>query len=128
MRSILLRAWRWSECSLMPRVARSVVPMTAHCKLRAYGFFVGKDVLMTVPDEPLLTVDEAYRATFHFINQYHQREPIVPFMLMLSSMTAWSENGDFRETSDPATWNDWMASVRARASEKLPEIAPPRET
>jgi hypothetical protein len=78
-------------------------------------------VLMTAPGEPLLTLDEAYRATFHFINQYYQREPIVPFMLMLNSMTAWSENGNLRETSDPATWNDWMASVRAaRVSDRLP--------
>ena len=73
------------------------LPMTAQCKLQACGFFVGKDVLMTVSDEPLLTLDEAYRATFHFVNQYYQREPIVPFMLMLNSMSAWSENGDLRE-------------------------------
>jgi hypothetical protein len=113
----------------MRPIVRSVVAMTAHFKLQAYGFFVGRDVLMTVPDELLLTLDEAYRATFSFHNQYYHREAIVPFMLMLNSMTAWSENGDLRETSDPATWNDWMAPLRAaRASERLPEIAPPRET
>lgn len=103
--------------------------MSAHRKPQACDFFVGKDVLMTAPGEPLLTLDEAYRATYHFINQYYQREPIVPFMLMLQSMTAWAENGNPRETSDPATWDDWMLSVRAaRASEKLPEMMPPRET
>lgn len=91
----------------MRPIVRSVVAMTAHFKLQAYGFFVGRDVLMTVPDELLLTLDEAYRATFSFHNQYYHREAIVPFMLMLNS----------------------MAPLRAaRASERLPEIAPPRET
>ena len=83
---------------------------------------------MSEIDEPLLTLDEAYRATFHFINQYYEREPIVPFMLMLSSMTAWTPGGDPHQTSDPATWDDWMASVRAaRESDHLPEIRTPRQ-
>jgi hypothetical protein len=41
-------------------------------------------------EEPLLTVDEAYRAAFHFINRYYARERITPFMLMLSSMGPWN--------------------------------------
>ena len=78
---------------------------------------------MADDDEPLLTLDEAYRATFHFIHQYYQREPIVPFQLMLTSMTSWTPGGDPRQTSDPATWHDWMASVSAaRESEHLPEL------
>jgi len=82
---------------------------------------------MPAADEPLLTLDEAYRAAFHFINQYYEREPIVPFMLMLHSMTPCSQDGDPRQTSDPATWHDWMASVRAaRQSDELPTIRPPR--
>jgi hypothetical protein len=86
-------------------------------------------MLMTEPDEPNLTLDEAYRATFHFINQYYQREPIAPFMLLLSSMTLWAEGGNPRQTDDPATWNDWLTSVEAaRASTTLPEILPPQET
>jgi hypothetical protein len=68
---------------------------------------------MAEPDEPMLTLDEAYRATFHFIHQYYEREPIVPFMLLLSSMTAWSDNGNLRQTDDLATWHDWMKSVQA---------------
>jgi hypothetical protein len=59
--------------------------------------------------EPLLTVDKAYRATFHFIHQYYQRVPIDPFLLMLVSMTPCSPEGDPRKTDDP-TWNDWLAS------------------
>lgn len=83
---------------------------------------------MTDPDESTLTLDEAYRATFHFINQYYEREPIVPIMLLLHSMTAWTEGGDPRQTSDPATWPDWMKSVQAaRRSTVLPTIRAPRE-
>jgi hypothetical protein len=81
---------------------------------------------MTDPDEPMLTLDEAYRAAFHFIKQYYEREPITPFVLMLHSMTPWAENGNLRQTSDPATWHDWMSSVNAAlASEELPDISGP---
>lgn len=78
-------------------------------------------------DEPLLTADEAFRAAFHFINQYHEREPIVPFGLLLHSMTPRTTGGNPRETSDPATWHDWLASVRAaRASGQLPDVGSPQ--
>lgn len=83
---------------------------------------------MVPPEEPMLSLDQAYRATFHFINQYYQREPIVPFMLMLSSMGPWTPNGNPREMDDPATWSDWMRSVEAAlASEDLPDLIRPRE-
>ncbi|NTW40556.1 MAG: hypothetical protein HGA44_11840 [Cellulomonadaceae bacterium] len=79
-------------------------------------------------DESPLTLDEAYRATFHFINQYYEREPIVPFALMLHSMTPEAPGGNPRQTSDPATWHDRLASVRAaRASERLPAIGSSRQ-
>lgn len=75
----------------------------------------------TVGDDRHLTLDEAYRAAFHFIRQYYEREPMVPFMLMLHSMTPSAPGSDPRSTSDPATWDDWMASVTAAlASEVLP--------
>lgn len=74
--------------------------------------------------EAPLTLDEAYRATYHFIHQYYRREPIEPFLLMLHSMTEWEPGaGDPRSTADPATWHDWMASVQAaRASSQLPPL------
>ena len=71
------------------------------------------DWSMTDPGEPTLTLDQAYRATYHFIHQYYLREPIDPFLLMLASMGPWNEDSPIRQTSDPATWNDWMRSVRA---------------
>jgi len=78
---------------------------------------------MTQPDEPLLTVDQAYCAAFHFIRQYYEREPIVPFLVLLQSMYPWTEGGDPRLTSDPATWHDWMSSVQAALSAKeLPTL------
>lgn len=76
-----------------------------------------------MPDDRLLTLDEAYRATFHFIAQYYEREPIEPFVLMLSSMTSWGPAGPLRKTSDPAAWGDWMNSVqRAISSDEPLEI------
>jgi hypothetical protein len=76
-----------------------------------------------VADDRLLTLDEAYRATFYFIAQYFEREPIEPFLLMLSSMTAWNPGGPLRQTADPATWDDWMKSVaRAISSDEPLEI------
>jgi hypothetical protein len=73
--------------------------------------------------EPLLTLDQAYRAAFHFIHQYYRREPIEPFVLMLHSMMSGNWAGGLRETNDPATWDDWVASVQAAlASEELPSL------
>jgi hypothetical protein len=73
--------------------------------------------------EPLLTLDQAYRATFHFIHQYYRREPIEPFVLMLHSMMSGNWKGGPRETNDPATWDDWVLSVQAAlASEELPNL------
>ncbi|MGD0980371.1 MAG: hypothetical protein ABR946_02700 [Solirubrobacteraceae bacterium] len=66
-------------------------------------------------DEPLLTIDEAYRATYKFVAQYaaRERDPagVDAFVLMLHAMTL--EPGRTRETADPATWDDWIEAVRA---------------
>jgi len=75
---------------------------------------------MPSADEPLLTVEDAYRACYRFINQYYEREPIVPFLLMLGNMEP-DESGELRRTTDPATWRDWERSVReALESTDLP--------
>ena len=55
--------------------------------------------------DQLLTLDEAYRAAYHFIHQYYERERITPFMLLLHSMRFDSGGGG---TNDPATWHDWQ--------------------
>jgi hypothetical protein len=69
-------------------------------------------------EEQFLTLEEAYRAAYHFVLQYYGRERITPFMLMLSDMKLDGK----RQTSDPAHWNDWLASVeKALASPDLPE-------
>jgi hypothetical protein len=82
---------------------------------------------MSDGDEPLLTMEEAYRACYRFINQYYEREPIVPFLLMLGNMEP-DPSGEIRRTSDPATWGDWELSVReARASTDLPVPRQPRQ-
>jgi hypothetical protein len=75
-------------------------------------------VLMTNDEEPLLTLEEAYRAAYYFVMQYYGRERITPFMLMLSSMKLEGK----QQTSDPAHWNDWLASVeKALTSPDLPD-------
>jgi len=54
------------------------------------------------PDQaeaPSLTVEQAYEAAYRFVAQYYEREPIVPLMLMLTSMTA---TADRERTNDPA--------------------------
>jgi hypothetical protein len=64
--------------------------------------------------EPLLTLEEAYRAAYfayraaYFVVQYYGRERITPFMLILNSMRLEGK----QETSDPAHWNNWLASVQ----------------
>jgi hypothetical protein len=48
-------------------------------------------------------------------------------MLKLHSMEPWEPGRpELRETADPATWDDWVASVRAAlASRDLHGIEPP---
>ena len=73
-------------------------------------------------NEPQLSLDEAYRAAFHFINQCNARERVTPFMPMLHSMGLAGQ----RETNDPATWQDWFASLdNAVGSPDLPALHPP---
>jgi hypothetical protein len=80
---------------------------------------------MAESDEVRLTIEEAYRATYHFIAQYYARERIAAFMLMLHSMAPDPSDG---KPNDPATWHDWMASVEAaRASTDLPSLDPPAD-
>lgn len=75
---------------------------------------------MTGDDEQPLMIDEAYRAAWRFIAQYATGEPAEGarrFRFMLGNM----ELEGHRQTTDPAQWHDWIASVNAaRASTDLP--------
>jgi hypothetical protein len=74
---------------------------------------------------PPLTVEQAYEAAFRFVAQYYQRERIVPFMLMLTSMTP---TADRERTNDPAAWHDWLQCVEETlARNPLPELSAPRD-
>ena len=86
----------------------------------------GASVLRLADDEqPALTLDEAYRAMYQFVAQYYGREHSMRLFLMLASMDL-EPGDDPRRTSDPATWEDWLASVEAaRASTDLPTLPPP---
>lgn len=103
----VLDSWGWS-----PRSIREAEPP------------IGQAPASRSAEDRLLTVDEAYRAAFHFVLQYYKREPIVPFLLLLHSMTPWLQGDDPRSTSDPATWGDWLASVEAACSS---DVLPPLE-
>jgi hypothetical protein len=72
-----------------------------------------------------LTIEQAYEAAYRFVAQYHEREPIVPFLLMLTSMTP---TVDRERTNDPASWADWIQCVNETlAGNPLPEPSAPRE-
>ncbi|MFN8524648.1 MAG: hypothetical protein U0821_16245 [Chloroflexota bacterium] len=57
----------------------------------------------------LLTIDQAYRAMYKFVDQYQARGHSRDILLMLHSMLYDAEAG----TNDPATWEDWMDCVAA---------------
>ena len=55
--------------------------------------------------------------------QYYEREPIVPFMLMLVAM---EPQADQYRANDPASWADWMKCVeQTLAKEPLPALSTP---
>ncbi len=64
-------------------------------------------------EEQPLTYHQAYEAAYRFVWQYMEREPIDPFLLMLASM----EPVGSQETSDPASWHDWLACVEDTLAE-----------
>jgi hypothetical protein len=72
-----------------------------------------------------LTVEQAYEAAYRFVAQYYERERIVPFMLMLTSMTP---TADRERTNDPAAWQDWLHCVEETlAGTPLPQLSSPRD-
>ena len=76
-------------------------------------------------ETPSLTVEQAYEAAFRFVAQYYERERIVPFMLMLTSMTPTT---DRERTNDPAAWHDWLHCVEETlAGNQLPQPPPPQD-
>ena len=74
---------------------------------------------------PPLSVEQAYEAAYRFVAQYYERERIVPFMLMLTSMTP---TADRERTNDPASWSDWLRYVDdTLAGTPLPQPSAPRD-
>ena len=64
-----------------------------------------------------LTVNEAYRAMFIFLEQYYERDGCqsddIAVMLSGMAQTIWDDGG----TNDPAQWSDWLKAVRTAKSE-----------
>ena len=72
-----------------------------------------------------LTTEQGYEAAYRFVAQYYERERIVPFMLMLTSMTP---TADRERTNDPAAWHDWLRCVEETlAGNPLPLPSAPRD-
>jgi len=91
----------------------------------AKGARVRDPVVVADDEDPFLTLEEAYRAAYYFVLQYYGRERIAPLMLMLSDMKLEGK----QQTSDPAHWGDWLASVeKALASPDLPEPDAPLDS
>jgi hypothetical protein len=76
-------------------------------------------------DASPLTVEQAYEAAYRFVAQYYEREPIVPFMLLLTSM---KPTADRERTNYPAAWHDWLDCIEETlAGNPLPDLSAPRD-
>jgi hypothetical protein len=78
----------------------------------------------SAPDVPsTLTPEQSYETAYRFVAQYYERERILPFMLMLTSMRPTSDDA---RTNDPGSWSDWERCVEETlAGSPLPEISAP---
>ena len=61
-------------------------------------------------EEPLLTLDEAYVAAWYFVLQFYERDGVKPESMFF--LLDWMQLVGKRESSDPALWHDWLASVQ----------------
>jgi hypothetical protein len=85
------------------------------------------DVTEPRNEDPLLTLDQAYRAAYYFIRQYYERDALKPESMFF--LLVWMQLDAPRSSSDPAQWHDWLRSVEkslagednALSSEGLPE-------
>lgn len=64
-----------------------------------------------------LTVNEAYRAMFLFLEQYYEiggrRSEDIATMLSGMAQTLWTDGSP----NDPAQWDDWLTAVKAAKSD-----------
>ena len=74
------------------------------------GKQAGKGNLYDMADRTL-TEREAFRAARYFLEQFNEREKSDGITLLISWMQEGSWSTDPLETSDPAQWFDWVASV-----------------
>jgi hypothetical protein len=58
----------------------------------------------------MLTVEQAFQAMRCFVDQFMQREP-AEYRSRFEQIIDWTRIEADGITSDPAQWEDWMASV-----------------
>ena len=61
--------------------------------------------------EQMVTEREAFRAARYFLEQFNERERSEALELLVGWMSESLWDHDPLETSDPAQWHDWVASV-----------------
>jgi hypothetical protein len=66
------------------------------------------------PDDQVLTVDQAYLAAYEFIRQFYERDSRKPESMF--HLLSWMRLEQPRMSSDPAQWDDWLASVGSAIS------------
>lgn len=64
-------------------------------------------------EDDLITVGDAYRAMFEFLDAYWQRggRADEQIAIMLSAVQYGDELGPTK-SADPASWHDWIAAIK----------------
>jgi hypothetical protein len=60
-------------------------------------------------DEPLLNLDQGYRAAYDFIRQFYERDSRKPESMF--NLLSWMQLQGSRVSADPAQWHDLVTSV-----------------
>jgi hypothetical protein len=79
---------------------------------------------MEMMNEPTLTIEQAYRAMFYFLEHEYELTKADELGGLLGSLSwrIWAEGGP----ADPGAWQDWQEAV-GKALAREENAAPPRK-
>jgi hypothetical protein len=80
---------------------------------------------MEIMSEKKLTVEQAYRAMFYFLEHEYQVTKSDELGGMLGSLS-WHVWADGHGPADPAAWRDWQDAVQKALT--IPDNASPRKS
>lgn len=66
-------------------------------------------------NEKTITISEAYRAMFTFLDMYYDRTNIEEIGSLLGDMHITKDN----RTIDPAVWDDWLEAIKRSRIDNL---------